>query len=222
MKTPTLLFALGLLLAGCTKAPETVNQGECAGPEDCPDGLQCIEAACVEVQCTTSADCPFDTYCDGATYACVDGCQEDTDCLSGYSCDQVANTCVEAACTDTQIDCAVGDLCDPTSRTCVDDTRNHCGDCDALGGGNQCPGGECVAWEVGETCSNDSQCPSGWYCDNFTGYGRVCHKDYCLMTCNPTVANSCPSGFSCGEVYAGDPSTYCVADCSFLTEGGYL
>lgn len=222
MKTIILVLALGLGLSACKTEETGTPQGECATAEDCPEALQCVESHCINVECTTSSDCPFETYCNTHTYACVDGYQHDDDCLSGYSCDQVAQTCVEATCEDTQLDCAVGELCDANSGSCIEDTRNHCGSCDVGASGNQCPGGECVAWEVGDACNNDSQCPSGWYCDQFTGLGRVCHKDYCLMTCNPNVDNSCPSGFSCGLVYKGDPTTYCVADCTFLTEGGFL
>lgn len=216
------LLSAGLGLAACNRSPDTVTEGECATRDDCEGDLQCIDARCVEVQCTTSADCPFETYCDIASYACVDGCQDDEDCLAGDTCDETSRVCVSAQCEDTQIDCAVGQLCDAASGDCVEDTRPHCGSCDATrGGGNQCPGGECVAF-AGQSCVTAADCDPGQSCDTFAGSGKLCHSDFCLMSCNPNVDNACPAGFSCQQIYSNSTATYCVADCEFLSNNGYL
>ncbi len=221
--TASLLFVgLGLSLAACNKSTGGTPEGECAGPEDCGAGLQCIDAQCIEVQCTTSADCPFEAYCDNGNYTCVDGCQDDTDCLAGDSCDDTARACVSAQCDDTQLDCEVGQLCDAGTGDCVDDSRPHCGTCDATrGGGNQCPGGECVAF-AGQSCNTAADCDPGQACDTFTGSGKLCHSDFCLMSCNDAVDNACPAGFSCQQIYSTSTATYCVADCEFLSGNGYL
>lgn len=220
--TSLLVLALALGLAGCSKTADTGAQAECASTEDCADGLQCIDAQCIEVQCTTSSDCPFESYCDTSSYTCLDGCLQDNDCLAGDICDEVARSCVEAECVDTQLDCEVGQLCDPNSGSCVDDTRGHCGQCDYFATGNQCPGGDCWYFELGEKCNNDGQCDPGWSCDRMGSYGKICHRDYCFMTCNENVPNSCPAGFACQQLFTNIPTTYCVADCTYLDDSGYL
>lgn len=220
MKTllPALLLALGL--AACSKSVDTATQGECAGTADCPDGLQCIDAACVEVQCTTSGDCGFESYCDLASYSCLDGCLEDSDCLAGDDCDEVARTCVSAGCTDTQLDCQIGEVCDRVAGQCVEDTRDHCSPCDVTSNNqNQCPGGECFFFDGG-TCQNASDCDPGYVCSNVPGYGKICHADFCFMSCNVNVEESCPRGFECAEV-SGTLSV-CSADCVSYTQNGYL
>ena len=61
-------------------------------------------------------------------------------------------------------------------------------------------------------------------CDDYSlyGLGRVCHADYCMVECNADDADPCPAGFSCGQLYANAPTTFCVADCSWLTQNGHI
>ena len=220
---PAAIPALGLvlLLSACTKKAAPLAEGECATAEDCADGLQCIDAACVQVDCTTSAECPFNSYCDVQAYTCVDGCREDADCLAGFACDDVANTCVETGCRDTQLDCAYGELCDEATGECVEDTRAHCQTCDALSTNpNQCDGGDCFYWG-GEACNSAADCDPGYECEQVPGLGKICHADYCLVTCNPSVEDACPRGFECGDV-TGMGDNYCYADCNYMTQNGYL
>ncbi|MCK6504158.1 hypothetical protein L6R53_12280 [Myxococcota bacterium] len=215
------LVLLGLTATACTKKTASEPQGECATLEDCPDGKQCIDAMCVQVDCTTSAECPFNTYCDVQNYTCVDGCREDTDCLSGFSCDTVANTCVESGCTDTELDCSYGQYCDRASGSCIDDTKAHCEPCDVLGGSaNQCPGGECY-FLSGANCNTAADCDPGYACDNIPGYGKLCHADHCLISCNPNVDEPCPRGYACLDA-SGLGDYVCYADCPYLSTNGYL
>lgn len=219
MKKTLLLLLLGGALAGCSKPADSGAAHECELSEDCGEGLQCIDHACIEVQCTTSGDCPFDSYCDIGAYTCVDGCLEDTDCLSGFNCDSVARTCVEAECRDTQLDCEYGELCDEASGACIEDSRDHCSPCDVFGGTNQCPGGECF-YLGGTSCNTAADCDPGYECDNLGTGGKVCHADHCYMNCNPSAAEPCPRGFDC--VAAGDGSNICFADCPYMMQNGYL
>lgn len=222
MRFSILALALAAVIStGCKKDAAATGDGECAVAEDCADGLQCIDSTCREVQCTTSLECPFDSYCDVQNYTCLDGCKEDTDCLSGYACDSVANTCVEDGCRDTQLDCEYGELCDTTSEECVQDSRAHCDRCDVMSSStNQCPGGECYFW-IGDSCNNNSDCDAGFECENIPGYGKICHADHCLVTCNPNLDTPCPRGFDCLDA-SGLGDYVCHADCNYMTVNGYL
>jgi len=79
--------------------------------------------------------------------------------------------------------------------------------------------GTCFVFQQGDTCNNDSQCPSGWYCDQFAfGEPKYCHEDFCMVTCNLNDAEPCPRGYQCGLVGATNPNNYCYAECSWLNE----
>mgnify|MGYP000847631655 CR=1 FL=1 len=217
--SPLRALILASLLAGCSSsAKDTEPGGACASAEDCPNDLQCIAEQCIDVQCTTSAECPFESYCDQQNYACVDGCREDGDCLSGDVCDAVSNTCVGSSCRDTELDCAYGQYCNTDTGECYDDTREHCKSCDVTATNNQCGSGECFFYQ-GDTCNNSGDCDDGYTCSNVPGYGKICHADFCLMSCNPNQADACPRGFDCIDFGTGG---YCNADCIYMTENGYL
>lgn len=218
--SPLRIMFLAAVLAGCSGGEEAEGGGgECASSEDCPNDLQCIAEACVDVQCTTSAECPYESYCDQQTYACVDGCREDSDCLSGDTCDTVANTCVGASCVDTELDCEYGQFCNENSGECYDDDRDHCKTCDITGGANQCGNdGECFYVDDGD-CNSQADCDEGYTCGNVPGLGKICHADFCLMECNLNQEDACPRGFSCVSTGSGN---YCYADCVYMKVNGYL
>lgn len=95
----------------------------------CPDGVACVEGACV---------CPGATVlCDGV---CVDTESDPTHCgACGQACDD-GLFCAAGSCTD---DC--GDLSE-CSGACVDVDSNalHCGGCDSpCGDGEACQSGQC-------------------------------------------------------------------------------
>jgi len=224
MRIPLLAAGLtALALSGCNSNKSAQPaQGECSTADDCPQDKQCIDTHCIQVDCTTSVDCPFESYCDLANYACIDGCQEDSDCLSGEACDQVAATCAPAECQDTQLDCDYGQYCDAASGHCKDDTRPNCQACDATNSNpNQCPAGTCYILGSAATCTNSSTCATGETCSNIPGYGKICHADFCLETCNPNVSEPCPRGYECLDA-SGLGDYVCYADCVYMANNGYL
>ncbi len=214
----TLLLALTLSCSGSGDGP--AKDGACANNADCPDNFLCLEEVCTEIGCTESSDCALGYYCD-ATYTCTTGCSEDIDCIAGESCDEATNTCGEYGCRDTDLDCEYGEFCDTTSGECYPDTRDLCGGCDITVPNPTCDvGAECAAYG-GDSCNTDNDCPDGQACDLFSD-GKFCHMDVCLFQCNASDSEACPRGFSCTEAYVGDPTTYCVADCEYLLENGFL
>lgn len=210
-----------LALAACSGGGEGdgKEKGACASSDECPTGLQCIDERCIDVVCVTSADCPFENYCDTQTYQCVEGCREDGDCLSGDVCDRVSNTCVGTSCEETELDCAYGQYCDEATGECKDDSRDHCKSCDVTATSNQCgSSGECYFFEGG-SCTSSGDCDPGYTCGNVPGYGKICHADFCFMDCNPSDADACPRGFSCINTGTGG---VCYGDCLYMTQNGYL
>ena len=73
---------------------------------------------------------------------------------------------------------------------------------------------------------DNSECPSGWYCDFISGYTQpVCHRDECVESqCLPscTSTDDCARGFECVDVYGDGLDVVCYADCEFLNEEGLL
>ena len=216
-----LLLLLPVALGACKKESAGPAEGECAVATDCPDGKQCVDSHCIQVDCTSSAECPFNSYCDTQSYACVDGCRDDGDCLAGYACDETARTCLEETCTETELDCEIGQICNQGSGQCQDDTRDHCGACDILNSNpNQCPGGQCYYF-AGDSCQSTADCDEGYVCESIPGIGKICHADYCFMSCSPAAEDSCPRGFQCIDG-SGMGDFVCFADCNFLVTEGLL
>ena len=141
--------------------------------------------------------------------------------MAGETCDESTNTCGEYGCRDTELDCEYGEYCDTTTGECYPDDRNLCGTCDITAANNTCgPGAECAAYG-GDTCWTDADCAAGESCDLFAD-GFYCHRDWCLHQCDTNDANACPRGFSCTAAFVGDPTTFCVADCEYLVDNGFL
>lgn len=245
----TVLLAAAVALSGCSGEEAT----PCADNTACAEGQACIDEVCTDVTCLTSADCDIQQYCTG-DFECASGCDQDADCFAGQACNTDANTCEAYGCRDTQLDCNYGERCDVTTGSCYVAEQmctNNCdyfspscpsnqscavsslfGTCDAASGGG-CPSGSpCAIVEVdeGSNCGDfiglpdDSECPSGWYCDYLDGYTNPkCHRDQCVESfCSPTCTtpDDCPRGFDCIADSAG--RGVCSADCEFLNENGWL
>lgn len=190
-----LVAVFGLQACGTgSKATECISNADCEGVAVCTE-----EGTCDEVECLSSNDCDIFQYCDDDN-ECQDGCDEDADCLAGFSCDLETNECEEYGCRSTQLDCEYGQYCDQVTGTCYDDDRGLCQTCDIFSGGG-CPGGDCYVsstsgycdidfggadcgvdqdcaiFDVDEsaTCWSDGDCPANSQCDfmdlNGDGFG---------------------------------------------------
>jgi hypothetical protein len=196
---------------------------QCLYTSDCGDGFVCDETGtCSVAECANNTQCGIGTYCNGDN-VCTSGCSEDLDCEAGTTCNVEAHQCEAYGCRTTELDCALGQYCDTSTGECLDDERGHCNVCDVDGGNNQCDAGTCVIWDVFDTCNNDNQCGTDETCDLFLE-GRLCHKDRCLLTCDPGAELNCPRGLTCTVgVLADAPNTaYCLGDCDYLKEFGFL
>lgn len=211
-----LLFFVGLLAC-------QTEQPACVDNANCDEGEACVENECVVAECLESSQCDIGQFCDPVRFTCRDGCERDTDCLSGQRCDRELLACVDAGCRSTELDCPVGELCDSVTGSCYEPTPPVCNNtCDVGAFSDSCPGQtSCQVSATAETCNRDADCEAGWFCDLFTDNNRYCHKDYCMPACQPQAEDpGCPAGFSCYE--DGFNSGVCLADCVWLLEGGYL
>ncbi len=215
-------FAMMLFLVACgttSKTPDCVDHGQCN------DGQACMEGVCAPADCLSSTECGLGEYCSPAKFTCTSGCINDSDCFAGEECNLENRSCVSYGCRSTALDCAAGEFCDTDANSntfgeCYKDTRNHCKICDSER--NNCPNGmDCFIFELGDACYKDSDCDNNWSCDMMSDFNFYCHRDRCLSTCNPNKADSCPSGFSCGDT-SGFGEYYCIADCAYLKENGHL
>ena len=162
-----LIFAFG---ASCGPTAEI----ECTETEPCPNITeQCVSGQCIDVGCSTSSQCPIESYCDGGS--CYRGCREDFDCYPGSHCDieaDPAGTCVENACTDTRVDCGFREFCNLATGDCYDAGEQYCKKCDDdsdCGDGNLCLNQSC-----GVDCSGGNECPAGFECYPFgDGSGEI-------------------------------------------------
>ena len=155
-----------LLAFGCSKPAEV----ECSETVSCAFGEVCVDGTCEARSCATSDQCGIEEYCDSGS--CVSGCQVDTDCKFGDTCDE-AGQCAPAGCADTRTDCDVGEFCSPTGE-CYDAGGYFCKPCEADGdcggSGNYCIGGA----YCGVECADDRDCPAGFDCIPFSdGNGNI-------------------------------------------------
>lgn len=194
----TTLLSLTLVLFGLACDSEA-NRPECLDNSECNELQICTkeEMKCKDVECTASSYCGMHQYCDvqGKSYACKEGCSEDSDCLAGESCNTESHTCQEYGCRSTVLDCAVGQVCE--NGVCKKAQGQYCQPCSVL-----LP-----------NCGRTSVCiPSTT--DPYNGY--------CAPECNDGQENACARGFECTEVYRNDPTTYCYGDCDYYTSEGYI
>ena len=218
------MLLLSILFA-CGGAGGTSNGAVCVDNGQCGEGQACVEEVCTDVACTSSASCDLGEFCSDKNWTCEAGCLSDSDCSAGSTCNTEKRECEEYGCRSTQLDCEIGELCDVEQTEeygeCYEDTRAHCQVCDA-GNNSSCPNNaSCFVFELGDNCRRDSDCPDGWTCDMMADFQNYCHRDRCLVECNPNNANACPRGYQCGDT-SGFGDYHCIADCAYLDEGGYL
>lgn len=209
---------------------------QCTDSSMCGIGSHCVKAShTCEAGCGEATDCPAGETCNGSGQCEPYGCRDtQLDCSYFEVCDTSTGTCNRSPAPHCQLDC------NPYSGTCA----GGAGACfyDGTGGGAACDAGAnnvlsnrnpacgnsawCIPIETGSACSNDSTCPSGWYCDLVDDpFTKKCHRDECAQTmcqlsCNPTATDPCPRGFACVNYGAGQ--NYCTADCIWMAEEGYL
>ncbi len=178
----------------CTSHSQCGSSGYCLGVQDAPEvvGGYCISF------CSFDSDCPGDAVCDADAGggACWDGCVDNSDCRSGYSCQWVqlsSNICMPQAggtgsspmggeCT-SDIDCA-------DSGYCYSETEYGY------------PGGFC-----GKSCGDDDGCPAGSscilnWCMADCIYRDDCRDEYACMADEGTVDRggcvfACTNGANC-------------------------
>jgi hypothetical protein len=91
MRALAALFALSTVLLGC---PSTLVGVACQKHDDCKglkDGY-CARAEICTRECSSSAPCPDTTTCvDQGRRVCLTTCTDDAGCLTGFSCQTVAD-----------------------------------------------------------------------------------------------------------------------------------
>jgi hypothetical protein len=194
-----LLVAAGLLVSACKPQGPGLEEGECIDDGDCSaeGGMQaCVNSECEAVDCLTSNDCPLGTHCDDN--ACGYGCEQDTDCLSGFECSG-DGTCAESECRSTVLDCYAGQFCQ--NGSCFDAGPPLCKSCNAMdvfdaiidGGGNV----------MGYTSCGGI----GAFCLAFEQGGA----EYCWTPC--TTTEDCPAAFECIEIVNSQTQQVIAKNC---------
>lgn len=157
------------------------------------------------IACSASPECLSHADC-GLSQACLgelgEGVCETVECLDSSVCEfgrYCADTftcepgCQKESDCGAGYVCSSGGSCDPLES--CDDSQTDCG-----------LGEDCIA----SSCRSDDQiCGGCGDCDSPNG----CYYGTCYRTC--AVQSQCPSGFSC---FSG----FCVSDCEWLNEHGYL
>ena len=179
----------------CKMASECFTNSDCTLFLDkpiCENGICIAEVVdkCSEVQCEDWK------YCDDGTGLCelkFDKCDENEDCLNGYSCDLTIHQCTMVN------ECITND------------------DCTEDNGRTVCEDGACVM-PVDERCDLDTDCLNGYNCnenhecvmanecftndDCIADNGRtVCENGICVMPVdeNCDLDTDCLNGYNCNE-----------------------
>jgi hypothetical protein len=222
----------------------------CSGTEQCPGGTCLDPNAYPEGYCTkvcsgdviTEGDpCPTGAVCVQIVQAaavCLDACNSQADCRTGYACRPVPDTgdkvCFPACKSDD--DCGSQEKCDAADGLCKpDDTKkgkpgDPCGASDqCLGDGNYCFTDP--AYEAGmcsSSCSLDNvkqECPGISNTNCFAADFGVGIEYVCFGKCKTSV--DCRDGYVCSadggaEFQADDKTGACVPNCkNFSCGDGY-
>ncbi len=144
--------------------------------------------------CNSNYDCAGGCYCSDDGFCEEAGfCASDAECPSGFECDD-RSSCVPEGSTDVceaDADCPSGSFCDEQSGACVGSWT--CDDNDA-GADESCGMGfECDERNtcVPQSCSDDSMCQEGCYCDEEAGS--------CIETAVCTLDRDCFGGLLCDQ-----------------------
>jgi len=189
------VVVVGALVVGCgddpAKQTPTANNGDavlCSSDFDCSAGLFCVDAGCRAegTECFTDPDCTEagevcvhgwcapravecveDAGCEDGNIctdgACVDGCRTDAQCDGNRVCDMDRAVCVVPTpmCPDP---CPDHTACNTSNGQCQPDgtctSATHCRN------GQVCEAGQCADPVL--TCSVNSDCQDGSYCDRTT------------------------------------------------------
>jgi hypothetical protein len=129
----------GVCVASCAGAADCCPLGAIGCPgEDYPNNWECIEGACQLGGCMANADCsdlpiPSDQEClpVAGVGACVDVCENNTDCLFGTTCSGKADdgTMYCAAPVEpceSDDDCGGAGVCDLDTGTCGCTSDDEC------------------------------------------------------------------------------------------------
>ena len=188
-----ILVAAIVFLTSCSggSSLRCVDDGNCDGIAVCNEvGL------CQEVECTRGDQCGLGQRCTEEN-TCETGCDGDQDCLAGETCNG-SNQCEPYGCRSTSLDCNYGERCNSATGQCEFDSAPHCqANCTQDSCSQQSPGAACACFEL----------------DASGG----CAQTYCLVACNAASSDPCPRGYQCQQAFQGDPTTFCIADCEFVS-----
>ncbi len=184
----------GLLIGACAPEDTAGSGAPCLDEGDCHtfDGSvqACVEGGCAQVDCLTSDDCPFDSFCDveNGAFDCEPGCLEDTDCAVGKECE--AGYCLDRGCRDALLDCGFGEICNEDSGECERPGGSFCNACDPAA----------HEWNYNGPATNCDDVPIGHpLCG---GWGNFCltnaTMNYCAVEC--VDQSDCPNGSTCSVV----------------------
>ncbi len=196
--------ATAMLSTGAQPIPTLTVVASMKGTADATVQVRVNKGTTPTGGCKTDTDCPLSYYCKNAKCEKVpttppSGCKKDADCVKPNVCDKVSAMCVPPSTTPTggcksNSDCTPPNLCDTKSGKCLPPTGKGCDPVEGLDcpTGEVCVGRQCVKLPTGG-CTNNSQCPSGFYCKN----------GLCVPNGTPpsgggcTKTSQCPSGQVC-------------------------
>jgi hypothetical protein len=186
---------------------------ECNTDNECQGCDVCVGGDCVPKQCPPNqllnpincncSECITNSDCGGANECCVGG---DCLCCAGYYRDPATGNCIVTPDCFTNEDCGGCDVC--VAGGCQTPTCPLgfilSADCDCVEecdcGNPQCPSnkscvpvnldGDCGCVSCFGSCSKNSDCGEGCYCDN-----GVCRKNPCTGAC--VDGQDCPQGCGC-------------------------
>lgn len=197
---------------------DDVIGGECETDADCPDGFYCVgvgmPCVCECPPCPEGEECECPP-CDCPKGECIEmeddsfddviagECETDADCPIGFVCEEMLLPCPEPECP-----VCVCPQCDPDDPECDPDAC-ECPDCEDVP--SDClhePVKVCVFSP--QECSEDSDCPEGFECQQFekcSGGGSkecvcpVCACPECLPgeECPPCACPEEPEPCECEE-----------------------
>ncbi len=139
--------------------------------------------------CPQGSECVTLQFQTGPEEMCLKSCRLGSgDCRFGYTCTRATETlnlCVPSCATNA--DCGAGHSCDTCDGTCRP-IQN-------------------ASAQIGDLCTQSSQCGSAQFCLTFEGAGPV---GVCSQSCG-TACTNCPGGASCHPL--ADGNLYCLEDC---------
>ena len=200
----------------------------CRFDDDCPASQRCrIDDGnrlgdCIDIECSTDANCRDTFVCNTATSRCMEPCTSDASCPAGYQCynghcDELPPEC------ENDYDCNNQKICDPYKQ-CIRgepcDPDNETADLEC-GQGRMC--GDELRRCIPEGCVDDEDCevgicePENHTCVNKipTGGGcayddqclstDVCYANQCTRLCQPLAEDpGCQGGYVCAIIIQGE------------------